>query len=177
LKKFFFSIIFIINCSSLHAADINLSGVGISLFSSGVKYNFEQYGVFGTEMLPWKYELSPQLMLGIKLNGWAGLINVEDEKSFFFSFGPSADLVLSEKYFLIAGISPTLLTKHDLKDIHLGGPLQFTIYAESDINFFSNLVAGFRCQHTSNANIYKENHGFNTYMLLFSYCLDKPFQS
>ena len=147
-----------------------LSGAGVSLFSSGVKKDFKQYELYGTrELAPiWNSVLG--ISLKAELNAHAGIINVQDETAFFCSIGPGAVLSIHDnRIFSSFGINPTILTKKDFYDIHMGGPLQFTVYAEIDANITGTAGIGFRTQHTSNANIYKENHGFNTYMLLLNY--------
>jgi len=175
-KIVFFALIFLFIYRPGGATDKNwiLSGFGLSLFSSGAKEKFKQYEFHGAYTLPWTWDIMSGLALKTRLNGRAGFINVEDENAVFGSIGPSADFsTKNDDIIFKLGISPTILTRKNFCGVNLGGPLQFTVYSEFDLCLYRNFGIGFRTQHTSNANIYKENHGFNTYLVLFNYYINK----
>ncbi|MFO7754881.1 MAG: acyloxyacyl hydrolase [Bacteroidales bacterium] len=168
-KKFYFIILIIFINSSAHSAEKNdiRVGLGVSMFSSGAGKEVNQYGIYGVKSLHRIGFIAPYFNLMLKINGSAGNVRVEKKNALFFSVGPSIELSMYE-YFLNVGINPILISKYDFYNIHLGGPLQFVVYAEIDFPIISNFSIGFRTQHISNADIYPENHGFNTYMLLLN---------
>jgi hypothetical protein len=132
--------------------------------------DFEQYEVFATYGLPWKFELTPGWFLSTRVNLSAGALRGAGDTGFIGSVGPSITLsMVQDRILLDGGISAALLSEHTFGQEDFGGPIQCISHAGISFNLSDNLGMGYRFQHMSNASIYNRNPGLELHMFELRY--------
>lgn len=151
------------------AADLSGLSIGTRLGTSASDKaeSFNQYELFVRAPLPWQWNHSGW-NIGTHLNAAAGVLEAGSATSaFYFSAGPSVSASRSW-FFSEMGVSPTVIEKHVLGQVNLGGEFQFTSYAAVGVRV-SGFSVAYRIQHMSNADIYNNNPGVDLHVLELGY--------
>jgi len=163
----------------LAAGGANALGQGFSFESAGARFgapigesglDFMQAEAFVDWNLPWRWDLGAQWRLDMRLELSAGWLGSGPVNAAVGTLGPS--LVLQRALFPISlesGISPTLLSEHDLESKNFGTPIQFTTHVAIDWDFATHFRMVCRFQHMSNGGLSHHNPGLNLYMFGLSY--------
>jgi hypothetical protein len=155
-----------------NANETNWVAVGSrgGLSTTDSEEDFEQYEVFATYGLPWKWELTSGWSLSTNINLSAGALRSGDDTGFIGSGGPSITLsMVQDRILLDGGISAALLSEHKFGDENFGGPIQFISHVGISFKLIDNLGVGYRFQHMSNASIYNRNPGLELHMFELKY--------
>ncbi len=154
------------------AADFRAESVGARFgFSTGRTINEAyQWDVYGNWALPWLWNLGRQWDLRPRLDLSAGVLAAKGETSFVGTLGPS--LVLCRRplpVYAVAGVSPTILSRHTFGDADLGSAFQLTTHIGVNFEVSSHLELGYRFQHMSNGGLASPNPGFNLHVFWCGY--------
>lgn len=141
---------------------------GFSANESGAEFN--QAEVAANFDLPWRWNAGAEWGLQTRLDLSLGWLGSSSDNAFIGTLGPS--LILERKGFplsLEGGVSPTLLSKHDLGAKNFGTKFQFTSHIGLNWDIASRVRLSYRFQHMSNAHLSEHNPGLNLHMLGISY--------
>ena len=155
-----------------NANETNWIAIGLraGLSTTDSEEDFEQYELFATYGLPWKWELTSGWFLTTRINLSAGALRASDDTGFIGSAGPSITLsMVQDRIFLDGGISAALLSEHKFGQKNFGGPIQFISHVGISFKVSDNLGVGYRFQHMSNASIYNRNPGLELHMFEIRY--------
>jgi hypothetical protein len=120
--------------------------------------------------LPWSWDLGADWLLQTKLNLSIGVLSGNGEDGVVGTAGPALSLGRARlPLSLEAGVSPTLLSRHEFGAWNFGTALQFTSYVDLNFDFAKHFRLGYRFQHMSNAGLGTHNPGFNVNMVTLSY--------
>ena len=135
--------------------------------------DFNQLEIAAAYRLPWSWMLDEGWILESRINASAGALHHDGgETAAIVTIGPGLAWVSpSQQYTVEAGISPTLLSKHEFGEADFGGNFQFTSFVGVNARLGEWIAATFRVQHMSNGSIYSFNPGLNQIMLGINYRL------
>jgi hypothetical protein len=132
--------------------------------------DFVQVEAFVTYLLPWNLTWGSGWILDTTLNGSAGGLDGGGDTGLIVTLGPGLLLHKEEgRFALFAGVSPTLISRHEYGIEDFGGGFQFTSYIGLSYLFTDHFGIGYRIQHMSNASIYDENPGLDMHMFILKY--------
>lgn len=146
------------------AADLLPDAVGVrgAYSITSIDTGFVQAQVFADWTLPWRWETTNGWYLATGLDLSLGALNGWDTTAFVGSLGPTVRIGQREfPVFLEAGLSPTLLSRHEFGQRNLGCNFQGTSYAGLGVSLGRHWEAGYRFQHMSNGGIAEPNPGLN----------------
>jgi hypothetical protein len=155
------------------AADIELESAGMRFGFSvnpGTRGDLFQAEAFGDWHLPWDWSLGRQWSLRPRLDLSAGGLTGMADQSFVGTLGPS--LVVERPGLpvkLVAGCSPTVLSRSMFGNWDVGTWFQFTTHAGFALRLNSRCELGYRFQHMSNASLDENNPGLNLHMFSLAY--------
>ena len=98
--------------------------------------------------------------LALDAQAGVGALWVEGDGEFIGGIGPRLRFSHGIGVYIEAGIRPVILSGHHFDGDDLGGMFQFTTHFGAGFEI-ENVRFGFRGQHTSNADIYSNNAGFD----------------
>lgn len=161
--------------SAVRGADQKWVEVGVRYgFAEVVEgEDFNQLEIAATYRLPWTRRLDQGWTLESRINASAGALHHDGgDTAAIVTIGPGLAWVSpSQQYTIEAGISPTLVSKHEFGEADFGGNFQFTSFTGLNSRLGERTTATFRVQHMSNAGIYNHNPGLNHIMLGINYRL------
>jgi hypothetical protein len=132
--------------------------------------SFNQLEMTATYRLPWTWMLDNGWTLDSRINASAGALHGSGDTAAIAAIGPGLAWISPSQQFTVeAGISPTLISRHEFGDADLGGTIQFTSFVGLNYLIGTQTTASFRIQHMSNASIYSHNPGVDQAMLGISY--------
>jgi hypothetical protein len=132
--------------------------------------NFNQLEIATSYRLPRSWILDDGWILESRINASAGALHGGDETAAIVTIGPGLAWVSpSQQYAIEAGISPTLMSKHEFGGADFGGNFQFTSFVGLNSRLGEQISATVRVQHMSNASIYDSNPGLDQMMLGIHY--------
>jgi lipid A 3-O-deacylase len=133
--------------------------------------NFNQLEIATAYRLPRSWMLDEGWILESRINASAGALRSHDgDTAAIVTMGPGLAWVSpSQQYTVEAGISPTLLSKHEFGGADFGGSFQFTSFVGVNARLGERIAATVRVQHMSNASIYSSNPGLDQMMLGIHY--------
>ena len=132
--------------------------------------NFSQLEIATAYRLPRSWMLDGGWKLESRINASAGALHGGDETAAIVTIGPGlAWISPSQQYAIEAGISPTLMSKHEYGGADFGGNFQFTSFVGLNSRLGEQMSATIRVQHMSNASIYSPNPGLDQMMLGITY--------
>ena len=134
------------------------------------KEDFTQVELFAQWALPWERQWGAW-RVRTRLNLSAGALSEHGRNDALVgSVGPSLAFERTVGTRLVsvqAGLSPTLLSRHQFDRKHLGGPFQFTSFVSASLGLGArqDIWIGLRLHHISNSRLYTRNGGANVGML------------
>jgi hypothetical protein len=132
--------------------------------------DFKQFEAFATLRLPWNHRWPSGWSFSTFLEASAGTLRYQDESGFVGSVGPGGAFTEpGGRVRLVLGVNPTYLSRYRFGSQDLGGPFAFTTYLGAELILGRHGLVGLRWQHTSNANIYQPNPGYNQIVLQAGY--------
>ena len=132
--------------------------------------NFSQLEIATAYRLPRSWMLDDGWILESRINASVGALHGGDETAAIVTMGPGLAWVSpSQQYTVEAGITPTLLSKHEFGGADFGGNFQFTSFVGLNARLGERIAATVRVQHMSNASIYSHNPGLDQMMLGIHY--------
>ncbi len=158
--------------SAAQSADQEWIEAGARLgFSKDVRgENFNQLEMAAAYRLPRSWVLDSGWIIESRLNASAGVLDGGGDTAAIVSAGPGLALVSPSRQFTVeAGISPTLVSRHEFGDADFGGVFQFTSFVGLNSRIGKQTTASVRIQHMSNASIYDSNPGLDQAMLGINY--------
>ena len=167
-----FATVLCIIASAAQGADQEWIEAGARLgFSKDVRgENFNQLEMAAAYRLPRRWVLDSGWIIESRLNASAGVLNGGGDTAAIVSTGPGLAWINPGQEFTIeAGISPTLMTRHEFGDADFGGVFQFTSFVGLNSRIGKQTTASLRVQHMSNASIYDSNPGLDQAMLGINY--------
>jgi lipid A 3-O-deacylase len=159
--------------SAVRGADRKWGGVRFGFAEVVEGEDFNQLEIAATYRLPWTRRLDQGWTLESRINASAGALHHDGgDTAAIVTIGPGLAWVSpSQQYTIEAGISPTLVSKHEFGEADFGGNFQFTSFIGLNSRLGERTTATFRVQHMSNAGIYNHNPGLNHIMLGINYRL------
>lgn len=151
------------------------AGVRFGVFSAPRDQNFTQSEGFGRWALPWRWRLPAGLVVTPQLDVAAGVLRARGETGFIGSAGPVLLLSLgperNARVFLEFGVKATVLSRYRFGAKNLGGPYAFSDHLGAGLRFGPRrqFLVGYRFQHLSNLDLYRNNPGVNEHMVTFGY--------
>ena len=98
-------------------------GLRAGLSTADSEEDFEQYELFATYGLPWRWKLTSGWSLSTRINLSAGALRSGDDTGFIGSTGPSITLsMVQDRIQLDGGISAALLSEYKFGQENFGGP-------------------------------------------------------
>ena len=167
-----FGIVLITIASAARGTDQQWIGVGARFgFSKDVRgENFNQLEINTAYRLPQTWMLDSGWTLNSRINASAGVLHGGGDTAAIGTIGPGLEWVSPSQGFSIeAGISPTLVSRHEFGDADFGGIFQFTSFIGLSSRIGSQKAVSLRIQHMSNASIYDSNPGLDQAMLGIDY--------
>lgn len=158
--------------SAVRAADQQWIEVGARVgFSKTVRgEDFNQLEIATAWRLPWTWMPDSGWRLDSRINASAGVLHGGSDTAAIVTTGPGLAWVSPSQQFTVeAGISPTLISRHEFGDADFGGIFQFTSFIGLNSRIGKQTTASIRVQHMSNASIYDPNPGLDQVMLGFNY--------
>lgn len=154
------------------AEDFRLESVGAryGFYPNGSRGDFRQAEGYGNFQLPWVWNITTNWNLRPRLDLSAGVLSRYRQHGLVATAGPS--LVLSRKgwpFALVAGSSPTILSREEFVDADFGVPVQFTSHLGLYWQPGSHFELSYRFQHMSNAGLGSQNPGLNLHMFGVGY--------
>jgi lipid A 3-O-deacylase len=132
--------------------------------------NFNQLEIATAYRLPRSWALDDGWKLESRINASAGALHGGGETAAIVTIGPGLAWVSpSQQHTIEAGISPTLMSKHEFGGADFGGNFQFTSFVGLNSRVGERIAATIRVQHMSNASIYDPNPGLDQMMLGIHY--------
>jgi hypothetical protein len=164
-----FASVLCIIASAAQSADQEWIEAGARVgFSKEVRgENFNQLEMVAAYRLPRSWVLDSGWIVESRLNASAGVLDGGGDSAAIVSVGPGLAWINPGRQFTVeAGISPTLMTRHEFGDADFGGPFRFT---SLNSRIGKQTTAAVRIQHMSNAGIYDSNPGLDQVMLGINY--------
>jgi lipid A 3-O-deacylase len=133
--------------------------------------DFNQLEIATAYRLPRSWMLDGGWKLESRINASGGALHRDGGgTAAIVTMGPGLAWVSpSQQYAIEAGISPTLLSKHEFGGADFGGNFQFTSFVGLNSRLGEQMSATIRVQHMSNASIYDPNPGLDQMMLGIHY--------
>ena len=159
------------------AEDTTLIALGIRGGASGYsplgeeqQEEFQQYDVAAIFRLPWSWHHCSDLGLETRLIASAGAIRGAGETGFIGTLVPGIALT-SETWrtSVDVGFGGGLFSDYTFGVQDFGGPFQFVGTTGIGFALYPRLIAGYRFQHFSDADIYGDGRGFDMNMLELYY--------
>jgi len=153
------------------AADAPLWEAGVRTGYSfiGTDKNFAETDLFLQRDLPLKWPVMRGLEFGSRVGGSLGALVGHTETGFLGHLGPEIYLNMAEIVQLHGGTHVGLLNQRSFVQRNFGGRFQFVNHGGLRVQVGEHFLAGYRFQHMSNADIYKENPGLNIHFIEFIY--------
>jgi len=167
----FFIVLFTF-ASLASGADQNWVEFGVRLgYSKDIRgENLNQLEIATAYRLPSAWMLDDGWVLESRINASAGALHGGGDTAAIVTMGPGlAWISPGQQYTFEAGISPTLISKHEFGDADFGGNFQFTSFVGVNARLGERIAASVRVQHMSNATIYSPNPGLDQMMLGIHY--------
>jgi lipid A 3-O-deacylase len=147
-------------CCSACAQQLQLESTGLRFGFSPASNDdkFHQAELSANWNLPWGWALGSRWHLQTRMDvsaGWLG--------------DPGGDAFGQFPLNFEAGVSPTLLSRHEFATKDFGAYFQFTSHVGLNWDLSSRFRVGYRFQHMSNAGIAEPNPGLNLHMVGVSY--------
>ncbi len=154
-------------CVSLRAQEFRLHSTGarygISLGDTSPQ--FQQAEAFATWNMPYQWRFHEHWTLQSRLNASAGWLHQQSLDGFVGSLGPGLSVEREGLPLeLVAGVSPTLLSRIAYADRNFALPFQFTLHLGLEWEPVRHFLVGYRLQHMSNAYLGPHNPGLNLHM-------------
>ena len=165
-------IVLFINASAARGAEQEWVEAGARIgFSKSVHgESFNQLEIAAAWRLPWTWMLDSGWRLDSRINASAGVLHGGGDTAAIATTGPGLAWVSPSQQFTVeAGISPTLVSRHEFGNADFGGIFQFTSFIGLNYRIGKQTTTSFRVQHMSNAGIYDRNPGLNQAMLGINY--------
>jgi len=146
--------------------DIGFRG---SIYATDEREDMEQYELFASHGLPWRWHLPGRWDLSTKVEVTVGALAGGGETGFVASVGPG--LLLSSPNGRIAfdgGSSVAFLSRDKFGEQDFGLKFQFISHAGLSFKLTPKIGISYRYQHMSNASISAQNPGLDLHMLGFS---------
>jgi len=132
--------------------------------------DFNQLEIVAAYRLPGSWILDSGWVLDSRLNASVGALHGGGDTAAIVTIGPGLAWVSPSQQFTVeAGISPTLVSRHEFGDADFGGIFQFTSFVGLSSRIGNQITASLRIQHMSNASIYDPNPGLDQVMLGINY--------
>jgi len=147
--------------------DIGFRG---SAYATDEREDLEQYELFASYGLPWRWDLPGGRDLSTKIEVTAGALAGGGETGLVTSLVPG--LVLSSPSGRLAfdgGSSAAFLSRDKFGEQDFGLKFQFISHAGLRFKLTPKLGIGYRYQHMSNASISAQNPGLDLHMLQISF--------
>jgi hypothetical protein len=154
------------------AADFSVESAGgrFSFSERDPGHGFRAAEAFVNCNLPGQWELGNQFLVKSRIDFTAGWLGRDGQGAVTGSAGPAfAFRYNGLPLWLETGSSPTLISRHDFGDLHLGGAYQFTTHVGLAWDITPRWRVEYRFEHISNAGIYKQNPGVNLHAFAFGY--------
>lgn len=146
------------------------AGARIGFSKSVHGESFNQLEIAAAYRLPSTWDLDNGWRLDSRINASAGVLHDGSDTAAIVTIGPGLAWVSpSQQFTAEAGISPTLITRHEFGDADFGGIFQFTSFIGLNSRIGKQTTASLRIQHMSNASIYDRNPGLDQVMLGINY--------
>lgn len=146
------------------------AGARIGFSKSVHGESFNQLEIAAAYRLPWTWMPDSGWRLDSRINASAGILHGGSDTAAIVAVGPGLAWVSPSQQFAVeAGISPTLMTRHEFGDADFGGIFQFTSFIGLSSRIGNQTTASLRVQHMSNASIYNPNPGLDQVMLGINY--------
>jgi hypothetical protein len=150
--------------------DMDSAGIRAGFSATRIDLHFRQLGAYGRLNTPLKFSLSSEYQLHTSIDFLAGVLGREEYLAFMANTGPV--FALRKSGFpieLVAGSSPTILSRTDFGKVNFGIPVQFTSHLGFDFRLARHWVANYRFQHMSNAGLAAHNPGLNLHSFSIGY--------
>ncbi|MEJ5348761.1 MAG: acyloxyacyl hydrolase [Desulfosoma sp.] len=150
--------------STAWAAEKLVFGIGVRSAFTAIekKETFHLHELIAYHTLPWDWQWKGGWVVDTFWEIHFGLLSAADEESVLISTGPMVTLQTPWKWLaFMAAFRPAFLEQHTFGKENLGGEIQFTEEIGFNVTLTKYLSIGYRFQHLSNANLYKNNPGLD----------------
>ncbi len=167
MKKYLLVVLLVVFLPTLSSAlDTNMElGIRGGVDTERLSEDYTVGEIYYLQTLPWQKDLCSNAKVYTRLDAGVGYIDTKSRNGGWLAVGGDVVLSMLEGAWEIdAGTRPTLLSRYEFEDDRFGGVLQFTSHIGTAV-VVKNAVLSYRLQHTSNANIYKDNTGLDLHMV------------
>jgi len=167
MKRFLVAIVLVLLAPGLSWALATTMEFGVRGVTSEetVSENYTVTEVYYQHALPWKKEISPGMVVYVRLDTGASYMKAADERGGWLALG--GDLVLNlldGMWEIEGGFRPMLFFEHEFGEDDFGGPVQFASHIGTTF-YLGDVAFNYRYQHISNGGLYSENPGINLHMV------------
>lgn len=130
---------------------------------------FVEADLFLQRDLPLTWTVMKGLAFGTRAGGAVGLLAGRTVTGFLGHAGPELFLNMAEVVQLHGGVHVGVLSERSYIKRDFGGRFQFVNHGGLRMRLGQHYLVGYRYQHMSNADIYKENPGLNIHFIEMAY--------
>ena len=128
------------------------------------------YELFGTVDMDWSWNLSDSLKLDLDIETAIGGLSGEGETAVYGRIAPVAELQMGNfPVTLVLSSGPSLYSEDAFDHYDIGGNFHFTSSVGFNWEFDDAWAAGYRFQHSSNADLDDPNPGLDMHTISIAY--------